>query len=154
MTIETLFQLAHESSLAQRADRLTVRKGDGDLFWASVWGERAGGFACAGKTPDAAFENLKQRIAHHAKERTAPADPQPAHPAPSDWRGACKVVKCAVCRWDVISPCGKFYLCGREDDPKWEQFMSYTSTDKGVYYSESDARDALSIAPVPPGVGQ
>lgn len=82
-----------------------------------------------------------------------PADPKPAHPTPSDWRQACKVVKCAARQWDVLSPDGKHFLCGDPGD-EWCEINSETHLKYGIFATEEIARSALSIAPVPPGVGR
>ena len=83
-----------------------------------------------------------------------PADPQPVTPpAPSDWRQACKVVKCSPKGWDVISPDEKHFLCGDPGD-EWCEINKETHLKYGIFATEEIARSALSIAPVPPGVGQ
>ena len=77
-------------------------------------------------------------------------DPQPA----PDWRAACVVEKCRDGDWDVVSPCGKFWM----SRTGWHRFDVRGKQRLMAGYflgGESTPRAALAACPVaPPDWGQ
>jgi hypothetical protein len=71
-----------------------------------------------------------------------------AHPQPApDWRAACKIQMCDDGDWDVVSPCGKFWLA----DGSWGVYDKYLGPGEvGSFGCEISARAALSACPTPP----
>jgi hypothetical protein len=73
-----------------------------------------------------------------------------SHPQPApDWRAACVVEKCEDGDWDVVSPCGKFWM----SRTGWHRFDVRGKQRLMAGYflgGETSARAALAACPTPP----
>jgi hypothetical protein len=87
--------------------------------------------------------NAGWRAACEAMHKKAQAKPAP------DWRAACVVEKCEDGDWDVVSPCGKFWM----SRTGWHRFDVRGKQRLMAGYflgGETSARAALAACPTPP----
>ena len=85
------------------------------------------------------FPPVPQRV----KDWLDGVPPQPA----ADWRAACKIQMCDDGDWDVVSPCGKFWLA----DGSWGVYDKYLGPGEvGSFGCEISARAALAACSTPP----
>jgi hypothetical protein len=101
-----------------------------------------------------ALARIAELEAENARLRAELAALTPPQPV-ADWRERCVVEKCEDGLFDVVSPCGRFWLSCLGDE--WMAFDHFTM--RGCFGSFENgpdhARQALAACPTPPpGVGK